>query len=181
MGPTHPPPPAKERAFVWDSQMEHLPAELVPLGPRGHGHRSLISPCPVQRAGNDPRLMLFGSPDSKRRSSTGINGAAEQTAALFPEKMLSPSLLVNASSPLAAPRSSLQPHRPRCNPGFCPLWLPLQLLGDRVTARTKAVRDAAHGGDTVLSPAALWCHHFLSLPGLRVLQPRNPSPGPFCQ
>lgn len=96
--------------------------------------------------------MVSGSPDSKHRSSRGTDSAAEQPAALFPEKMLSPGLPVDASSPLAAPRSSLQPHHPRCNLSFCPLCLPL--LGVHVTARTEAVWDVSRAGDSVLSPAA---------------------------
>lgn len=47
MGPSHPPPALKERAFVWVLQKEHLPAVLVP-----------------EAAGLEPCLVIARNPSS---------------------------------------------------------------------------------------------------------------------
>jgi len=99
MGPTHPPPPLKERAFVWDSQMEHLPAVLVPPGLQGRTCvRSLpeapLLPMPYGKGAERPRVVLLGSLERKHGVSKAINNMAEQSAQLHSsqKKMLSPSV-----------------------------------------------------------------------------------------
>lgn len=83
MGPAHPPPPPKERAFVWDLQMEHLPAVVVPLGLQGWTCvRSLpeapLLPMPYGKGGERPKVILLGSLETKHCLSKVINDVAGQ-------------------------------------------------------------------------------------------------------
>lgn len=125
MGPTHPPPPLKKRAFVWDLQMEHLPAVLVPLGLQGwtcvwSWPEAPLLPVPYGKHGERPEVVLLGSLERKCCLSKAINTMAEQSAQLHSsqKKVLSLSLPIDASSLLAplslllpaASSSSLQPH-----------------------------------------------------------------------
>lgn len=170
MGPTHPPPPLKERAFGWDLQMEHLPAVLMLLGLQALTCVWSLPEAPLfhsssGKGGEQPGVVLLGPLERKCCLSREINNTAGQSAQPHSsqKKMLSSSP-VDASSLLAHCSCSFpQPCCPCCNPGFCSSSLPLLPFGDCVIIFTKAIRDVAHANNTKPCFAALWFHRFLFL------------------